>query len=190
MIYETLDEIPISKFIDVYLGNYTGMVTDGNHSNVDLKKKATELIYEYSVIVKGKRQMVELYHKDEKLCLQGKICLLESCMKVVALGGCKKIAIDALEMLGYAVAEDKVEMKMRQILGKFQFQLEVQLKEDADGKEKDVEKVDKSYFTKEMAMVMKHNKFTFNPQEVSAAMYAYWLKDMIDYYNMMNRNAK
>lgn len=190
MIYEVLDDIPLYRFIDVYLGNYNGLVKNGKHDDAELKKKAMELIYEYSVIVKGKRQMVELYHKDEVLCLQGKICLLESCLKVVALGGSKRIAIDTLEILGYTVAEDKVEMKIRQILGKFQFQLRVQQKEESEGKEKDTEKVNRAYFTKEMAMVMKHNKFTFNPYEVSAAMYAHWLKDMIDYFNIMNRNAK
>lgn len=190
MIYETLDVIPINRFVDMYLGNYSVLVISGCHSNEELEKKAAELIYDYSMIVKGKRQMVELYHKDEILCLQGKICLLQACANLLALDGNKGMVMDALIMLGYDANENNAEMKARQVLGKLQFQLDMHQKEGLTDEEKSTEQADRGYFTKEMAMVMKYNKFTFNAQEVSAAMYAYWLKDMIDYFNTMNKNAK
>lgn len=188
-MYETLDEITIGKFIDVYLGNYGVLVKSGFHNNEELQKKAAALIYEYSGIVKGKRQLVELYRKDEILCLQAKIVLLETCLKIIAIAGGKTEAIDSLRMLGYIVNEQNVESKLKQVIGKFQFQLEMaSLAESEEIDDKGVQ-VNRSHFTKEMAMVMKYNKFTFSLQGVSAAMYAHWLRDMVDYFNF-RENAK
>lgn len=190
MIYETLDVIPVGKFINVYLGDYSALVIRGKHSDIELKRKAVNLMYEYSMIVKGKQQMVELYRKDELLSLQAKICLLQSCVNLMAIGDRKDLAIEALGMMGYNVTEDNVEVKVRQVLGKLQFQFDIQQREADDERKNGGDAVDRAYFTKEMAMVMKHNKFTFNVQDVSASMYAYWLKDMIDYFNTLNRHAK
>lgn len=191
MIYKSLDEIPIGRFIDVYLGDFKALTAGGAAHDMDeLKNKATELIYEYAGIVKGQRQLLELQEKDDVLNLRAKVYLLRMSISLSEVNGSGQAANDALKLLGYSVNDLTLAIdKAKRVLGGLEFRLDA-LENTINNEQPEVDKIDRAYFTREIAMVMKHNKFTFNPQEVTAAMYAYWVKDMIDYYNLKNRDAE
>ncbi len=191
MIYKSLDEIPIGRFIDVYMGDFKALTTGGTTHDMDeLKNKATELIYEYAGIVKGQRQLLALQEKDDVLNLRAKVYLLRMSISLSEVNGSGQAANDALKLLGYSVDDQTLSVdKAKRVLGGLEFRLDA-LENTINNEQTEGDKIDRAYFTREMAMVMKHNKFTFNPQEVTAAMYAYWVKDMIDYYNLKNRDAE
>lgn len=182
MLYTDIAKIPLSRFIDIYCGDRDALIINGKHSEKELSETANSLIQKYIEIAGGKSINTELRAKDERLILESKVSCMEACLNIIKLGDYDSVA-NILNNFGYKLACNTDSDKMR-IHSRVQSILQQGKMRIAqlDSKKKDVKPIDKptrEQFASEMAIVMSRFK-PFNENEISAAVYANWVKIMCD----------
>ncbi|KAA6348656.1 hypothetical protein EZS27_003889 [termite gut metagenome] len=190
MIYDRLDNIPLNRFIDVYLGD-TDKITDGEALAIEKKKEiAAKLINEYSSIVSGKSVGIEISKKNEISNLKAKILCIEGC-KVLMQEKKYSSVCEILSVFGYSLKEDNIEgieRRTNALAANLAMNYKTAMLKEEESKSKDRgEGVTRDSFTREKVAIMTHYKMNIDGDKIMAAEYAYMVKNMCDEADAIKR---
>lgn len=192
MIYERLDEIPLARFVDVYLGDID-RVTDGKgrHSEAEKREAAGKLCSRYVQIVGGRAVSVRISRRNELLKREMRLTVLQSCRRLMGVG-CWEGVGDILSGLGYRLdAGDKegLRRKVEQVEATERYMLDKLMKE-ARQMDESGERMKREDFTKERVAVMSHVKMYIDPETFSAEDYAWMVRNMCDELDAAMKRSK
>lgn len=190
MIYKELDKIPLSRFIDVYLGNINRVSEGGKYSTKEKKEAAEKLCGRYLSIVGGKSMLSKISRRNEVLKLQMRISCLDACKRLMSVGAWEEVC-NVLGTLGYKMGDAdrwRVKAKVDSLEASDRYRMEKIVNEEKGNEGKAV--MDRTYFTRERVAVMSHVKMYINPDTFSAEEYAWMVRRMCDELDAAIRSAK
>lgn len=177
MIYNSLNEIPMTRFMDVYSGNLQSLIKSGEHSDSELKEVSERLIHEYISIIGGANIEAEI-NKRRSICnLMRNIRCMELCEGYMSLGEIG-VVCEVLSNLGYKYSPDqkeKIIQRIQSLKANSQFNLD-RAKPDTSNKES--EPVNLDYFFDECVALETHFKMQIDLNAMSAKKYAFYIKRM------------
>jgi hypothetical protein len=177
-IYTDLNEIPMSRFIDIYNGDLTALVKSGNPSEDELKEAAEKLIFEYFDIVGNRNIVADMSRKNEMINLRIYLDTFEMCKGMIQLDKWVEVCA-VLETIGYKLNpenHDEIELKITSLLANKKFRYEMLLNDIQ--KSSPDSKPDPDHFTRECVAVETHFKMQIDFNRTSAKKYAYYVKSM------------
>lgn len=178
MIYRELDKIPLSRFIDVYLGDTDLVAEGGNYSREEKEEAAGLLCSRYLSIVGGRSMLSVIARRDEELRVRMRLTCLCACRELIGYGEYER-AREVLSWLGYPFpSADPLKMleKVDGLSASDKYRL-ARMEETEKGlRSQGVKKMDRSYFTRERVAVMGHMKMYIDPEQFSAEEYAWMVK--------------
>lgn len=183
MIYKAdINELPLNVFIEVY-------TNENNNIEFDIEKDAAmkKVITDYMNIVGGKQIASEIVNMNRSLNLALMVDCMTACENLMLLNKWKEVC-DVLLSLGYSLKEsdkDKIKSRVKALKAKAEYDLSTERKDD-----KKAEKPTKEAFTKERVTIMKYNKMQIDTHTITAAEYAYLVKQTCDEIEELNRKHK
>lgn len=179
MIYNSLESIPLKRFIDVYNGNTQSLIINGNHSEIELRKAAKELIDEYTSIIGGKEVKGEVIKKIEISKRSYFIDFLKLCKEMLSAGMIDDVS-EVMKNAGYKIDGNNPDLALSRInslLASSEMSIDQLISSQSAKKPK---KQDKDWFAKEFVSVMTHYKMQPNKETITAKEYAYMVRNMCD----------
>lgn len=179
MLYTELDKIPLDTFIDVFLGDASKLIINGNHTEKELSDQYDKLVTEYIEIVGGGSILAEIYKKSNLINLQIKIECMKAAQIMIKNKKWKELS-DMLSKFGYNLIpseHDKIVKRVTSILSTSKYMLE---KEENKERPDNLSKMDRNYFVRERVMVMSHFGMQIQKNIISAKEYAFMVKRMCE----------
>lgn len=183
MIYNAdINDIPLNVLIEVF--------TNDNHNiefSIPTEDAVQKITHEYMNIVGGKTISAQLTNSNRVLNLMLVLECVTACENLVLIGKWKSVC-EVLETLGYVLKDtehEKIKKRVRALKMKAEYDLSKENKE-----EKPKEKPTKDAFTKERVFIMKYNKIQINPNIMTAAEYAWLVKQTCEEIDELNRKHK
>ena len=186
----------MAEFINLHCGDYSVLLENGEHiSEEELKKKATELIFEYRNIVDPVGVKTTLLEYEEVLRDNTKIVFFQVCKKLVSIN-----AIDEVKeiLLTYGIdLTSATDEKVAQIVEK-ELKTALHNKERNDTMREDTEddeslntpdKIRASYDA-EIASLMGYYKMSIDIHNISAAVYANLLVQAVKSMQELKKKIK
>ena len=189
MLYTDLDKISLDTFIDVFTGDKSKLIIEGEHSEKELSEQSEKLITEYVEIIGGASFLSEMSQRNNLINLHIKI----ECMKGVEIMIKNKDWEDAAHILSefgfsyFPSEHEKIRKKVSSILSMSKYMLE---RINAKEKPENSSKIDKNYFARERVMVMSHFGMQIRKNEISAKEYAFMVKRMCEDIKIMNNRKR
>lgn len=189
MLYTDLDKISLDTFIDVFTGDKSKLIIEGEHSEKELSEQSEKLITEYVEIIGGASFLSEMSQRNNLINLHIKI----ECMKGVEIMIKNKDWEDAAHILSefgfsyFPSEHEKIRKKVSSILSMSKYMLE---RINAKEKPGNSSKMDKNYFARERVMVMSHFGMQIRKNEISAKEYAFMVKRMCEDVKSMSKSIK
>ena len=191
--YTDLNDITLSRFIDIYLGDTAKTVREGASGEASCgeaarQEAAARLCMEYLSIVGGKSLMAQISRRNEMLSLQMRMACLDACRRL-AKAGCQDDARGIMATLGYrfgAGEHERMMKKLDSLEATFRYRFD-KLRSAAGREEKGAKTVDRDYFTRERVAVMAHMKRHIDPDAFTAAEYAWMVRRMCDELERVNK---
>lgn len=189
MLYTDLDKISLDTFIDVFTGDKSKLIIEGEHSEKELSEQSEKLITEYVEIIGGASFLSEMSQRNNLINLHIKI----ECMKGVEIMIKNKDWEDAAHILSefgfsyFPSEHEKIRKKVYSILSMSKYMLE---RINAKEKPENNSKMDKNYFARERVMVMSHFGMQIRKNEISAKEYAFMVKRMCEDIKIMNNRKR
>ena len=189
MLYTDLDKISLDTFIDVFTGDKSKLIIEGEHSEKELSEQSEKLITEYVEIIGGSSFLSEMSQRNNLINLHIKI----ECMKGVEIMIKNKDWEDAAHILSkfgfsyFPSEHEKIRKKVSSILSMSKYMLE---RINAKEKPENSSKMDKNYFARERVMVMSHFGMQIRKNEISAKEYAFMVKRMCEDIKIMNNRKR
>lgn len=183
MIYKAdINELPLNVFIEVY-------TNEKNNVEFDIPKEEAvqKVVTDYMSIVGGKQMAAEIINSNRRLNLILMAECMNACENLMLLGKWKEVC-DVLLSLGYSLKasdKDKIKSRVKALKAKAEYDLSTEKKD-----EKKAEKPTKEAFTKERVTIMKYNKMQIDTHTITAAEYAYLVKQTCDEIEELNRKHK
>lgn len=189
MLYTDLDKIPLDTFIDVFTGDKSKLIIEGEHSEEELSEQTEKLITEYMEIIGGASFLSEMSQRNNIINLHIKIEYMKIAEVMIANNDWE-YAAEALSQLGFpypSSEHDKIRKKAASILSMSKYMLErINTKE----KPENASKMDKNYFVRERVAVMSHYGMQIRKNEISAKEYAFMVKRMCEDVKAMSKSIK
>ena len=188
MIYNDLDKICLSRFIDIFLGDIDKVVQGGKYSTKEKALAAEKLCNEYLSIVGGKSAISLISRRNEILKIQIRLSCLAVCEGLILSGDWSDV-VDVMSTLGYKFKEDehdKIRNRISSVSASDKYRL-VKLAETSSDMGKT--KMDREYFTKERVSLMSYVKMHIDESTFSAKEYAYMVRRMCDDIDAMIRST-
>lgn len=176
-----MNEIILSRFIDVYLGDTDKVVREGTCSKEEQEEAAARLCMQYVSIVGGRSVLAQISRRNEMLGLQMRLVCLGACRRLARLGRWDNVHGILLE-LGYRFdGKDCGGMlrKVDSVEASCKYRLERMRISDGAHKA-GASKPGRDYFTRERVAVMAHMKMHIDPDVFTAAEYAWMVRRMCD----------
>lgn len=189
MIYTDLDKIPLDTFIDVFTGDKSKLIIEGEHSEEELSEQTEKLITEYMEIVGGASFLSEMSQRNNIINLHIKIEYMKI-VEVMIANNDWEYAAEALSQLGFpypSSEHDKIRKKVSSILSMSKYMLE---RINAKEKPGNSSKMDKNYFVRERVAVMSHYGMQIRKNEISAKEYAFMVKRMCEDIKLINNRKR
>lgn len=183
MIYKAdINELPLNVFIEVY-------INENNNVEFDIPKDEAvrKVVTDYMNIVGGKQMSAEIVNSNRRLNLILMSECMNACENLMLLGKWKEVC-DVLLSLGYSLREsdkEKIRTRVKALKAKAEYDLSAEEKD-----EEKAEKPTKEAFTKERVTIMKYNKMQIDTNTITAAEYAYLVKQTCDEIEELNRKHK
>ena len=180
-VYNDLDEITLSRFIDVYLGDVSKVVKEGECGKGEQREAAARLCAKYLSIVGGRSLLAQISRRDGMLRVQMRLSCLEACRRLAGAGDWEG-AREVMGALGYrfgSVERERMMKKMDSVEASDRYRLD-KLRAAEEQKEKNAVKADRDYFTRERVAVMAHMKMHIDPDVFKAGEYAWMVRRMCD----------
>ena len=179
MLYTDLDKISLDTFIDVFTGDKSKLIIEGEHSEKELSEQSEKLITEYVEIIGGSSFLSEMSQRNNLINLHIKI----ECMKGVEIMIKNKDWEDAAHILSefgfsyFPSEHEKIRKKVYSILSMSKYMLErINAKEKPENNSK--------------VMVMSHFGMQIRKNEISAKEYAFMVKRMCEDVKSMSKSIK
>lgn len=183
MIYKAdINELPLNVFIEVY-------TNEKNNVEFDMPKEEAvrKVVTDYMTIVGGKQIAAELANSNRVLNLSLMVECMTACENLMILNKWKEVC-DVLLSMGYSLKtddKDKIKARVKALKSKAEYDLSIEKKSESKG-----ERPTKETFTKERVTVMKYNKMQIDTHTITAAEYAYLVKQTCDEIEELNRKHK
>lgn len=180
MLYTELDKIPLSRFIDVYLGNINRVAEGGKYSRAEKKEAAERLCSRYLSIVGGRSMLAQISRRNEVVKLQMRLTCLQACRRLMQVGAWDGVR-EVLGTLGYRMGpgeRERMRAKVDSVEASDRYRMDKLLKDEKEHVGKEV--MDRTYFTRERVAVMSHVKMYIDADTFSAEEYAWMVKRMCD----------
>lgn len=180
MIYKAdINELPLNVFIEVY-------TNENNNVEFDIPKEdaVRKVVTDYMNIVGGKQMSAEIVNSNRRLNLILMSECMNACENLMLLGKWKEVC-DVLLSLGYSLKasdKDKIKSRVKALKAKAEYDLSTEKKD-----EKKAGKPTKEAFTKERVTVMKYNKMQIDTNKITAAEYAWLVKQTCEEIDELNR---
>lgn len=183
MIYTELDKIPLSRFIDVYLGDTDRVADGGTYTKKEKEEAASRLCGRYLGIVGGRQALAVTSRRNDALKVRMRLACLAAC-RVLICAGAPEDAVAVLGALGYpfpAADGEKMLAKVDSVEAADKYRLRKLEAEERRWRENAGNpKMDRAYFTKERVAVMSHVRMYIDADTFSAEEYAWMVKRMCD----------
>lgn len=189
MMYTELDKMPLSRFIDVFLGDMDKVVIRGSHSYEEKVKVSEKLCNEYLSIIGGKSVVSHINKRNEILKIHMRMRSLDIASKLIAMGEWDE-AHNIMAALGYSFKSgehDRMRTRIESVMASDKYRI-AKLQELSDNSIS--AKIDREYFTRERVSVMSHVKMHIDENTFSAKEYAYLVKNMCEEIDAMIRSTK
>lgn len=189
MMYTELDKMPLSRFIDVFLGDMDKVVIRGRYSQEEKVKASEKLCNEYLSIIGGKSVISHINKRNEMLKIHMRMCCLERASQFMAMGEWEEIR-NIMGALGYSFKSgehDRIRARIESVMASDKYRL-AKLQELSDNSMS--AKMDREYFTRERVSVMSHVKMHIDENTFSAKEYAYLVRNMCEEIDAMIRSTK
>lgn len=176
-----MNDISLSRFIEVYLGDVSKAVKEGECSKREQREAASRLCARYLSIVGGRSLLAQISRKDEMLRTQMRLSCLEACRRLSASGDWDGVR-SVMGALGYTFGEGERERMMRKVdsvEASAKYRLD-KLRAAEEQQGKNAVKADRDYFTRERVAVMAHMKMHIDPDVFTAGEYAWMVRRMCD----------
>ena len=191
-----MNEITLSRFIDIYLGDTAKTVREGasveaSCGEAERQEAAARLCMQYLSIVGGKSLMAQISRRNEMLSLQMRMACLDACRRL-AKAGCGDDAQGIMAMLGYRFGAGEHERMMKKLdsLEAYSKYRMDKLRAAMEQAGKDAQPADRAYFTRERVAVMQHMKMHIDPGTFTAAEYAWMVRRMCDELESLKSSMK
>lgn len=189
MMYTELDKMPLSRFIDVFLGDMDKVVIKGRYSQEEKVKASEKLCNEYLSIIGGKSVVSHINKRNEVLKIHMRMCCLESASRFIVMGEWDEVR-NIMAALGYSFKSgehDRMRTRIESVMASDKYRL-AKLQELSDNSMS--AKMDREYFTRERVSVMSHVKMHIDENTFSAKEYAYLVRNMCEEIDAMIRSTK
>lgn len=168
---ENISEISLKNFIELLCGNYSVLQQGEECLSLDLKKKASDLIFEYRKIVNPSGVESYLMDREEDVKIKSRLLALRMCKALLSLGDVDFV-IHSMKDMGYgSIAAEKVGSKIDRHIAEC---LYMQKKHDdrlENNQNSRPNNVRESYDT-EIAFIMTYFKMNIDINIISAGIYA------------------
>ena len=186
-----MNEITLSRFIDVYLGDVSKAVKEGKCGKAEQREAAARLCARYLSIVGGRSLLAQISRRDEMLRAQMRLSCLEACRRLSACGDWAGVR-QVMGALGYTFAPGERERMMKKldsVEASAKYRLDkLRAAEEQSGK--NAVKADRDYFTRERVAVMAHMKMHIDPDVFKAGEYAWMVRRMCDELEAATKRMK
>lgn len=189
MMYTELDKMPLSRFIDVFLGDMDKVVIRGRYSQEEKVKASERLCNEYLSIIGGRSVVSHINRRNEVLKIHMRMCCLESASRFIAMGEWDEVR-NIMAALGYSFKSgehDRMRTRIESVMASDKYRI-AKLQELSDNSMG--AKMDREYFTRERVSVMSHVKMHIDENTFSAKEYAYLVRNMCEETDAMIRSTK
>ncbi|WP_294600144.1 hypothetical protein [uncultured Phocaeicola sp.] len=168
---ENISEISLKNFIELLCGNYSVLQQGEECLSLDLKKKASDLIFEYRKIVNPSGVESYLMDREEDVKIKSRLLALRMCKALLSLGDVDFV-IQSMKDMGYGnVASEKVGSMIDRYIAECRYMQKKhddRLKNNQNSQPKNVRE---SYDT-EIAFIMTYFKMNIDINIISAGIYA------------------
>lgn len=190
-----LNQLTMAAFIELHCGDCSVILENGeNIPEEDLKKKATDLLFEYRNIVDPVGVKTTLLEHEEKLKENTKVVFFQVCKKLVSISAFNEVK-ELLGMYGINLASATDETIARRVEQELNTAFHTKERNDAarDNDEEDTldtpDKIRASYDA-EIASLMGFYKMSIDIHNISAAVYANLLIQAVKSIEEIKKKSK
>lgn len=190
-----LNQLTMAAFIELHCGDCSVILENGeNIPEEDLKKKATDLLFEYRNIVDPVGVKTTLLEHEEKLKENTKVVFFQVCKKLVSINAVDEVK-ELLGMYGINLASATDETVARRVEQELNTAFHTKERNDAarDYDEEDTldtpDKIRASYDA-EIASLMGFYKMSIDIHNISAAVYANLLIQAVKSIEEIKKKSK
>ena len=172
-----LNQLTMAAFIELHCGDCSVILENGeNIPEEDLKKKATDLLFEYRNIVDPVGVKTTLLEHEERLKENTKVVFFQVCKKLVSISAFNEVK-ELLGMYGINLASATDETIARRVEQELNTAFHTKERNDAARENYDKESLDtpdkiRASYDAEIASLMGFYKMSIDIQNISAAVYA------------------
>lgn len=182
--FHTLDTIILADFIELYLGDDSKAVAEGEATEAEIRNAARKISAEYSRIIGGRMVASKLYKMDTLNNLERRGAVLTSAMNM-ALKGYIKDAQTIMSSLGYEIKDEMLIRKIEALLATDKMKIDRLLAQPSGECTPTRERM-----TRERVALMRHTGMYIDTGKMRASEYAWMLKAMCDELDAAVRNSK
>lgn len=190
-----LNQLTMAAFIELHCGDCSVILENGeNIPEEDLKKKATDLLFEYRNIVDPVGVKTTLLEHEERLKENTKVVFFQVCKKLVSISAIDEVK-ELLGMYGINLTSATDETVARRVEQELNTAFHTKERNDAarDNDEEDTldtpDKIRASYDA-EIASLMGFYKMSIDINNISAAVYANLLIQAVKSIEEIKKKSK
>lgn len=190
-----LNQLTMAAFIELHCGDCSVILENGeNIPEEDLKKKATDLLFEYRNIVDPVGVKTTLLEHEERLKENTKVVFFQVCKKLVSISAFNEVK-ELLGMYGINLASATDETIARRVEQELNTAFHSKERNDAARENYDKESLDtpdkiRASYDAEIASLMGFYKMSIDIQNISAAVYANLLIQAVKSIEEIKKKSK
>ena len=172
-----LNQLSMAEFIDLHCGECSVLLENAEHiSEEELRKRASDLIFEYRNIVDPVGVKKTLMEYEEKLKENTKIVFFQVCKKLVSMNAIDEVK-EVLMMYGINLTSANDEKVSQRVEQELNTAFHTKERNDASRENDEEENLDtpdkiRASYDAEIACLMGFYKMSIDIRNISAAVYA------------------
>ncbi|UBD64000.1 hypothetical protein K6V25_13730 [Bacteroides salyersiae] len=173
---ERLNQLSLYDFIELSCGDCTVLLSPGEEiSEVELKKRSSDLIIEYKRITNPSGLNSVLMDREDMVKERTRVLLFKLCVSLIAIGAYEDVR-ETLAMLSYdmkSMSDEQVKSKVEELLRSalFEQKRSDEIRSDNETEKATPEQI-RSSFDAEIAFIMTFFKMNIDVRNINAAVYA------------------
>nr|DAY95771.1 MAG TPA: hypothetical protein [Caudoviricetes sp.] len=173
---ERLNQLSLYDFIELSCGDCSVLLSPGEEiSEVELKKRSSDLIIEYKRITNPSGLNSVLMDREDMVKERIRVLLFKLCVSLIAIGAYEDIR-ETLAMLSYdmkSMSDEQVKSKVEELLRSalFEQKRSDEIRSDNETEKATPEQI-RSSFDAEIAFIMTFFKMNIDVRNINAAVYA------------------
>ncbi len=173
---ERLNQLSLYDFIELSCGDCTVLLSPREEiSEVELKKRSSDLIIEYKRITNPSGLNSVLMDREDMVKERTRVLLFKLCVSLIAIGAYEDVR-ETLAMLSYdmkSMSDEQVKSKVEELLRSalFEQKRSDEIRSDNETEKATPEQI-RSSFDAEIAFIMTFFKMNIDVRNINAAVYA------------------